>query len=265
MGNELSIEVQAKIIKFANNLVLNGRIPEDHGIAGLDEAQRYIKGTSYPENSDYSLFTLELNRLFNLKNKDIVEFCSGPGDLSKEIAKLGAKSVIGIDDSEMMINYSKTKHDLPNLFFNRKNIFDIQDSNKKDLIVCQNSMHHFEDKTLVDLFKSSLDYLKKGGNVYFSDYRRENIDSEILTARLRGTNLSVVDDLMNTIQASYTKSELENILRDLGSNVEWSVYTPEREHDVLRKNPLYNSIVAKDPHPHSLDYRLSQRIHIKKK
>ena len=233
------------------------RVLEDHSIADLGEAVRYAYGCSYPENSDYILFAMEINNLFGLKGKKILDFCSGPGDLSLNLAKYQSSSVIGVDGSNYMIDFAKNKHSEKSLSFEICDLLNLGQSletlKDADLVVCQNSMHHFKDATLKAFFKSGLDCLKPGGSMYISDYRREDIDDNYLSQRLLATNKHVRQDLVNTIQASLTQEELSEVLHQFGDTIEYSVTHPDKVFSFLKRQPEYREIVSKDPHPHYLE------------
>jgi SAM-dependent methyltransferase/DNA-binding NarL/FixJ family response regulator len=244
------------------------RTLEDHSIAGDEEAKRYSTGTSYPENSDYILFSMELDRAFNLKGKRVLEFCTGPGDLTRVISTYGPVAVTGVDGSEYMVRFAKGKHFGPNLEYRLANLFELNerqpDLRNADLVVCQNSTHHFSEKLLVSFFKVALDLLKPGGMVYVSDYRREFLEEWVLAQRLMATNRHVRQDLVNTFLASFTKDEIVQILSSFGSKISFDVFYPDSEYVALKKDPRFKEIVAQDPHPHYLDYKLSLRIKIEK-
>ena len=220
-----------------------------------------MTGTSYPENSDYILFSMELDNLFELRNKHVLEICSGPGDLSYTISKYDPGRVLAIDGSEKMIAHSTGKHMNANLEFRLGDIFEMVDlKGEFDLVVCQNSLHHFSGDTLAAFFNVSCGYLKPGGSLFLSDYRRESINDTILSQRLKGTNKHVREDLMHTILASYTKEELASAMNNLKEKIEYDVFFPEEAFRYLKKTPEYREIVSNDPHPHYLDYELSLRV-----
>lgn len=241
------------------------REPEDHTIAGADEANRYCEGTSYPENSDYILFAKEIDTKFGLRDKHVLEFCTGPGDLARIICGYGPKTVLAVDGSPEMIDWAACRHMRENLSFEKADIFHMDGSdNFYDLVVCQNALHHFNGSDVHRLFRTALDLLKPGGVFYLSDYRREAIDPEILTQRLAATHPSVRTDLMHTLNACYTRDELLARLADLTLEADIHVFFPEKEYDRLSRDPEFREIVATDPHPHYLDYELSLRVELVK-
>jgi len=245
------------------------RVMESYGIADDVEAKRYFTGCSYNENSDYVLFAMELYNAFGLRGKKILEFCTGPGDLSARINEYEPARIVGIDGAPYMITGAKKKHKAQNLDFRLADIFRLSEENRdlrdSDLIICQNSIHHFTDEDLHNLFEAALDCLKPGGSFYVSDYRREGLLDSFVAQRLLATNKYVRRDLMNTFQASFTKKELEEVLKGFGDRIEYSVFLPDKEFVALKRDPRYQGVVANDPHPHYLDYSLSLRVHVIKK
>jgi SAM-dependent methyltransferase/CheY-like chemotaxis protein len=238
-----------------------GRTLEDHQVAGNEEAERYIQGTSYPQNADYLLFSKELNLVFGLEGKMVAELCSGPGDLSKQISRYDPAYVMGIDGSEFMIRYSKSAHKKDNLEYLCADLLDLdQFPSHFDLVVCQNSIHHFDNQALEKFFRKSLALLKPGGFLYVADYRRELLSTDIFIQRLEATNVNVHEDLINTFKACSTKEELSNLLSVFKDLAHFEVYDPVKEFEMLKIDPEYSKIVEQDPHPHYLDYGLSLRV-----
>lgn len=268
-------EERANLIKFSRLFDSGNSISrqlEDHSIAGVDETERYAKGTSYPENADYILFAKEVDLLFGLKDKKVVEFCSGPGGLTKIISNYQPAKVVGLDGSEYMIAFSKETHEAPNLNYRLCDLFKLSENSadlkEADIIVCQNSMHHFSDGFLQSFFKAGIDLLKKGGSFYVSDYRREDLDAEFLSQRLIATNKLVRQDLVNTIQSSLTKEDIAKVLDTFGDSISYKIFYPDEKggvFDKLKSQLDYGTIIANDPHPHNLDYKLSLRVEITKK
>ena len=250
---------------FLTTADIKEREPEDHSIAGIEEATRYCQGTSYPDNSDYLLFARELDIHFQLRGKNIAEFCTGPGNLAYVICGYTPETMLAIDASQEMLRRASMKHKHEKLIFKQDDLFKLRcKKDHYDLVVCQNSMHHFDDEMLFDFFHAGLDCLRPGGVFYISDYRREEINGDILSDRLRGTNAKVRQDLIRTLQASYTRDELMPVLNDLGELAQWEVYFPDWELAELKKDPGFQAVVAADPHPHVLDYDLSLRVKIQK-
>jgi SAM-dependent methyltransferase len=163
-------------------------------------------------------------------------------------------------------------HEHPKLEYRLCDLFNLNESNPDlkdaDVVVCQNSMHHFSDETLYSFFKAGIDLLKKGGNFYVSDYRREELDAEFLAQRLIATNKLVREDLVHTFQAALTKKDIEGILNQFGDTINYKIFHPDEKEgifDKVKSQPDYETIIANDRHPHYLDYKLSLRIQIEKR
>ncbi len=243
------------------------RVAEDHHLAGEDEAQRYIAGTCYPENADYPLFAREIDRLFGIKGRRIAEFCTGPGMLSLELGRYGPEVVHGIDGSQRMIDHALSM-DGANaaVRFLCTDLFALNGCfHDLDLVVCQNSLHHFGDHALRRFMEVGLECLRSGGHLYIADYRRESLDPRLLAQRLERTSPHVVEDLLNTIKASFTRLELLEALEQFRDRADFQVFLPDDVFAELQCQPGYQEIVDSDPHPHHLDYHLSLRAKIRKR
>ena len=243
------------------------RIPEDHHVAGKDEAFRYINGTCYESNSDYILFAREIHKLFNLTGKRVAEFCTGPGMLSLELAKYSPELVYGIDGSWHMIQNARSLTDNSGkVRFICSNLLDLNGNpSNLDMVVCQNSLHHFDSGFLSLFIQSALRSLKPGGYLYLSDYKRESLNPGVLAKRLEETNEHVREDLINTFKAAFTRYELAWIFTEFTDQMDFDVFFPDDIFCQLQQEDDYQPIIECDPHPHYLDYDLSLRVMAKKR
>lgn len=241
------------------------RIQEDHSIAGGDEALRYIDGTSYPENSDYILFAREINNYFSLKGKHIAEFCTGPGWLARQLCDYNPASVTGVDASEFMIGHASSVHSHYGLQFRQADVFDSAVTEHFDIIVCQNSLHHFSNEEVVQFFNSGLSSLKPGGIFYIADYRRDATSHSLFSKRFQQTNINIRTDFLNTLNASFTIEELDCILREnAGLQCNYEIFIPDTALKDLKADPDFAEIVDRDPHPHWLDWNFTLRVKLMK-
>ncbi len=252
-----------KIAELKLVLNLDEREHEDHGIAEFDESDRYIKGTSYSQNADYILFAKEINYRYDLKGKRVLDVCCGPGGLAIELCKYEPLAVVGMDGSTHMIEYATNIFKHEKLYFECADVLTLDLSLEKfDLIVCQNAVHHFDDESLKTFMNSCLDSLKRGGKIYFADYRRDLTNFEALLLRLEDTHSLVYDDLINTIKASFKVEELKRFFESFDRDIGVDIFLPTKEFEYLKSLSEYEDIIKNDPHPHYLDYELSLRAEI---
>ena len=132
----------------------------------------------------------------NLESKDIVDknildFGSGPGEVSAILAKKGARSVLALDIGKKNILYgSKTYSDLNNLRFERRdlNIY-VPDEDTFDLIwsdTVAELLHRPLDEIANEFFRS----LRQGGILYLS-LTEKTLFTSLLYATLRVLNKTV--------------------------------------------------------------------------
>lgn len=239
-------------------------MPEDHEIAGPDEALRYIQGTCYDANADYILFAREVAKHFAINKSRIVEFGCGPGRLAYELAKMGCAEIVGLDGCRHMVESAMRRFNGHNLSFACIDLFHAPSHlNDMDVIVSQNALHHFCGDRLSGFFQAGLDVLKPGGHMYIADYRRD-AHPEIVARRLLKTHEAVADDLQHTLRAAYTKDELTECLDGFRDRIIFEVFFPDEEYEYLQSHSDFDEIIARDQHPHHLDFLISLRIKIRK-
>jgi len=100
------------------------------------------------------------------KGKRALDFCCGDGDLTIQLAKMGAEA-FGIDISPVSIEIAKRK--TANLSLQGKTFFSVQDAEKLefpedyfDIIVCSGVLHHLD---IEKAFQQISRVLKPGGEV----------------------------------------------------------------------------------------------------
>ncbi len=123
----------------------------------------------------------ELLELLDIKEDyDVLDVGCGTGYFTKEIRKLTAGKVIGIDPStEMLSKAYKNCKDL-NIIFHRKSAEEIDYINCFDVIFCNSAFQWFKDpkKAVKNFFKA----LKKGGRVGIQSPATQNYSPNFIKA-----------------------------------------------------------------------------------
>lgn len=115
---------------------------------------------------------IEIPQFFNLigdvAGKTILDLGCGAGDHDRKLIELGAKSILGIDLSEKMINEAKKTTDNNKITYKVMSMTDIDKLDQKfDLVVSSLAIHYIEDYDL--LCKKVYNILNDGGRFIFSN------------------------------------------------------------------------------------------------
>ena len=106
------------------------------------------------------------------EEQTLIEFGSGTGVLTREAAKI-AKSVISIDVSQAMLEYSEKrakKEGIQNIEYHHDGFLSYRHSGKPvDFIVTKNALHHLPDFWKMIAFCRFAELLKSGGVLYLRD------------------------------------------------------------------------------------------------
>jgi 2-polyprenyl-3-methyl-5-hydroxy-6-metoxy-1,4-benzoquinol methylase len=265
---------RAQILNFCRKLnePFITRVPEDHDVSGPEEAMLYCQGVTYAENADYILLPMELGaKVGGLEGKTILDFCTGPGGLANIMSQYAGTKVLGVDGSEHMLKWAREHNAGDGVTYVMANLFALDEMANKypelakaDVVVCQNSMHHFSDETLYSFFEAGVNALKPGGTMYVADYRREELDPFAVADRLLATNHFVRGLLVDTFESSLRRDEIVPVLDQFGDRIEYKVFFPTAEYKQLQSNPEVVAAINADRHPHHMDYNLSLRVEIKK-
>ena len=124
------------------------------------------------EQSDSANELIEKPQFFNLvgdvRDKTILNLGCGAGEHDRKLIELGAKSVLGIDLSEKMINEAKKLSNSSNLSYQVMSMTDIDKIDQKfDLVVSSLAIHYIEDYD--ELCKKVYNLLNDGGRFIFSN------------------------------------------------------------------------------------------------
>jgi ubiquinone/menaquinone biosynthesis C-methylase UbiE len=201
----------------------------------------------------YSLIADELSKLGDFNQGQAVDLGCGLGDLVIEIAKRYPElKIIGIDISKEAIIEASSKikeHNLINVNFKIEDIHRLSfEDNSIDLVLSHGVIHHLRNafEALAEIFR----IMKPGALAYLTDLRRD-APNEIIKEVKRNLPANQAKGFINSIHASYTPDEIEEMLEDLGiknfsiTDQRFSRQTIMKNIDMLRKSPLRNSNFSK--------------------
>ena len=224
---------------------------------------RYNHACDYPENSDYGLVVEELRACTDISGKRILEIGPGPGNLCLELLQGGAGQVIGAEPSVEMIQHARQRFQneivMGKMDFVQESVYalPVRFDGSFDLVVCHNTFHQLYDppRALAEMVRVT----KSGGEVHLFDFRRD-ISLELLASRIAYTKPTIWRDLANSICAALTKGEISAMLDQI-PGIRYSVTDAKPP---IELSDRARALIAADPIPHHLDYRISQKVVIRK-
>lgn len=253
-----------KIISLVLHTDLTHRLPEEHETVDDQEADDYINGCDFPENSDYAITAAEIeSHSGEIKGKVILEVGQGPGNLIEVLLEKGAKKVIGLDPSIRMTEYCLDKYfhqvRAGRMDFIKGSIYAQQLPSELvesiDLVVSENTWHQLYDP-LAGL-QGMVASLKPEGKGFIRDFRRDNITKQDLFRRALYSKPVIIPYVLASIGASLTKDEFAHLLKGIAEVDGFEIINAP---DPKRKYPDLAEIIAKDPVPHWKDYHISQIV-----
>lgn len=148
--------------------------------ATFDEyAGLYEEMLSWPYRKELELPTLEL-LLGDLSGLNVLDFGCGPGNISRWLNALGAKSIVGYDISEGMINYARRREEKEQLGIDYFTEINEKYEEHFDIVLAVYVMpyiSHSED--LLTMSQTMIKMLKPGGRLITLPMHPEfNLDPE---------------------------------------------------------------------------------------
>ncbi|PIR08919.1 hypothetical protein COV53_00470 [Candidatus Gottesmanbacteria bacterium CG11_big_fil_rev_8_21_14_0_20_37_11] len=139
-------------------------------ISGKTE-RNSLFGRTTIDDLNYFLKSVGLNKN-QIKDKLILDAGCGSGRLTKQLAKLGAKKVYGVDIHSSINKVKENCRDIPNLRIIQADIFNLPfKSNIFDVVWCNGVIHHTADPYLA--FHKLVKIVKPGGKLYIWVYEKK--------------------------------------------------------------------------------------------
>jgi len=130
-----------------------------------DMSEGFTSSYSWPKEERILLLSTYLQVLGNIKNKKVLDLGCGTGWITKIISK-DAKSVLGIDISERMIDFAKINNKSSNLNYKLLDLVKLNEVEKFDIITSSLTLHLITPHSiLVNLLKKCNNYLEDDGSV----------------------------------------------------------------------------------------------------
>jgi len=256
--------VLPKIVQLVLHTDLTHRLPEEHETVDDDEADDYIRGCDFPENSDYAITAAEIeSNVGSIKGKVILEVGQGPGNLMEILLEKGAKKVMGLDPSIRMTDYCLQKYfhqvKAGRMNFIKGSIYINQLppelAESVDLVVSENTWHQLYDPFAG--LKGMVSSLKPEGKGFIRDFRRDDITKLDLLRRALYSKPVIIPYVLASIGASITKDEFTEMFKNIPEVSELGV---KNAPNPKQRFPDLVEIIAKDPVPHWKDYHISQIV-----
>ena len=148
---------------------------------------------------------IEIPQLFQLigevKGKTILDLGCGTGGGARRLSELGAKSILGIDISNKMIEVAKRENNLDNIKYQVMSMNEIDKIEEKfDLVVSSLAIHYIEDYD--GLCKKVYHLLNDGGYFIFS--HGHPMDSAPIVKE-RSKNFVIIDDKKYFLLSDYNR------------------------------------------------------------
>jgi ubiquinone/menaquinone biosynthesis C-methylase UbiE len=202
------------------------RIPESEAIAEMADARCFneFMGGNRFRQQEYRRLAREAVTLGVPPGGKVLDIGTGPGFVAIEVARLlqgTGCQVVGMDLSTAMLALAAenaAKEGLNGTLAWRKGDAKAMpfDDGEFDLVVCNDSLHHWEDP--LPVFDEIARVLKQDGKCIVHDSKRLQKWAARLVSRLIG--LMIPADFRvhywNSIQSSYTPDELRAVLRRSG-------------------------------------------------
>lgn len=185
-------------------------------------------------DKQFSFLPTVLGILGNLKNKTVLDLGCGDGFFTRALASMGAKKVIGIDNSEIQLKLAKEKLSEKNIEYEYGDIFRDKIP-QADVILSPFVLNYAENiGSLEFLFKNIWQSLSDGGKVLFvvdlpkgNNLKKFGSLKTLENEAKDGTRIKIDlyngDDFICTLYSIYyTPKTLENYLVKVGfKNIKW--------------------------------------------
>ncbi|MDM5238315.1 class I SAM-dependent methyltransferase [Bacillus cereus] len=139
-----------------------------------------------------------INNIVDIQNKQVIDIGCGGGIYTKELALMGAKSVIGLDFSKEILQTAKENcNGFPNISFIHGDAHNIPYPNETfDLVISRAVIHHLQD--IPTFLREASRILKKNGVLILQDRTIEDCTIPGSPEHIRGYFFSSFPKLIET-------------------------------------------------------------------
>ncbi|MED0901210.1 class I SAM-dependent methyltransferase [Bacillus nitratireducens] len=147
-----------------------------------------------------------INNIVDVQNKQVIDIGCGGGIYTKELALMGAKSVVGLDFSKEILQAAKENcKGFPNISFIHGDAHNIPYPNETfDLIISRAVIHHLQDIPI--FIREASRILKKDGILILQDRTIEDCTIPGSPDHIRGYFFSVFPKLIEIESKRRTKT-----------------------------------------------------------
>ena len=220
--------------KFKTDLSI--RILEDHEIISGEEGIKYANRKD-DRSLNYSMVALDIAERFGLQGKphytdeprQILEVCSGSGQLARYLSEHTHATIIATDGSRELISSAKQRYGpISKIRFEVQDLHNHPYRGENDVVVCKDSFHHLTDPK--QAIEELLGLAKPGGYVYIYDLARDAPSVQVE----RRISLMESDHektrILQSLNASFTRDEIKEILNQSSAEA-YEIVEPLRFSD----------------------------------
>ena len=188
------------------------KMESNEGIQDNNFVELYSSYAKFMRDEDW--YEVDLMLETGISNGDILEIGPGPGLVGLEIAKkLPGSNLIGCELSEAMIKAAEinaAEYQINAKYIHGNAVKMPFENLSFDSVISNASLHEWEDPILV--FNEIYRVLRTGGHYCITDLRRD-VEQNKLNYVYDSTPEKLRPYLMGSINASYTKDEIQEILQ----------------------------------------------------
>jgi SAM-dependent methyltransferase len=190
------------------------RKPESSEAMTVEESASFSSWGESPQGlAVYGALASHIVDRLEVDHGRIVSVGEGEGLLASQIAaRLPRAAVVGTDICPEVVARAQKRHQAANLSYEVVPVLELERVGKADAVVCAFALHHFADP--VTSVAKMVSLLAPGGVLYIEDLRRDArlASYSKLLAMYEGVNLTMAGLFRASVNAAYTRGELEALL-----------------------------------------------------
>ena len=226
---------------------LKKRVPEqEQEMANEKEVTKYFLAHKRLKNMWWDLYDIisrNIIKYISVKKGKVLDVGCGYGGLMKGLSYHRKNlSFVGIDLSKAMINVGKKYISNKKIKFSLMSADNIKFEDESfDLVICKDTFHHLNNP--VKVLKEMYRVLKKGGQIYAIDLRRNAPEATIYQIVQMASELNIENAILyiDSIEASYTILEMRKMLKRVGIK-KYKIFNSSPGRDFIKNykiNPKY--------------------------